>query len=95
MMLHADRQRTAEKSGNAEICSQRVRGEAGNERRAHPLRDMKRLLECHSRRLAWQSSEVEGKSPSVRQKRRITNLREKTLQKKHFSDISLAKNCFR
>ncbi|WP_162491064.1 MULTISPECIES: hypothetical protein [Pseudomonas] len=95
MMLHADRQRTAEKSGNAESCSQGARVESGNEQSAHPSRGVRRLLECHSRRLVWRSSEVEGKRTSVRQKNRITHLREKTLQKKHFSDISPVKNCFR
>jgi hypothetical protein len=79
MMLHAGNQRTAEKSGNAEGVAKRPGLKSWNEQRAHPSRGLRRLLEQHSRRLAWRSSEVEGKSPSDGQKNGTTNFREKTL----------------
>lgn len=66
--------------------------EVPDEQKAHPSRGMKRLMECHSRRLAWCWSALEDKHPFYDQRKRTINFKEKTLQEKHFSDILPAKN---
>ncbi|MFH0020599.1 hypothetical protein ACFZAC_03215 [Pseudomonas fluorescens] len=46
-------------------------------------------------KLAPKSPQVEGKILTDGASRLTTNFRENSHEKKHFSDISLAKNCFR
>jgi hypothetical protein len=54
-----------------------------------------RLLESQARNLPRRSPNLEGKIFIEAQRRRTTNFREKTDEKKPFSDISPVKNCFR
>jgi hypothetical protein len=54
-----------------------------------------RLLESQARNLPRRSPGLEGKIFIEAQRRRTTNFREKTDEKKPFSDISPVKNCFR
>jgi hypothetical protein len=56
--------RAQQKKAAMPRCSQMTRVESWNEQKAHSSRGLRRLLEHPSRRLAWRSSDVEGKRPS-------------------------------